>query len=108
VAAAAPRPSLEHVEHVGILLALDDDLRRRALLHAAEAVVDDRVGAGLLDGELDHGRAAGWDVRRLDVRLGIGEGAVSWLLRVGKAPIVLVIFINTFVPYTDRPPFSGW
>src|SRR5450755_5060907 len=32
---------------------------------------------------------------------------VSWLFFVGKPPIVLVMFINTLVPYTDSPPFFG-
>src|SRR5574341_2029458 len=33
--------------------------------------------------------------------------AVVWLLRVGCAPMLSVIFISTLVPYTLKPPLRG-
>ena len=32
---------------------------------------------------------------------------VSWLLRVGSAPMALAMFMSELVPYTERPPFLG-
>ena len=32
---------------------------------------------------------------------------VTWLFFAGSAPIALVTFIRTLVPYTDSPPLRG-
>src|SRR4051812_8052817 len=32
---------------------------------------------------------------------------VTWLFLAGRAPIALVTFIRTLVPYTERPPLRG-
>src|SRR5438094_7524738 len=59
VAAGAAAAGFDRLEDVGLVRAVDHDLRRGALLHAPQAVVHDGVRARYPGGELDRRRSTG-------------------------------------------------